>query len=253
MDRSHDYNHLAARWGRVARRSGLALRSIAETDSHPVTALVSPALGRTGGIYLSAGIHGDEPAAPQALLAWAEKHADGLAALPLLLLPCLNPWGLGHNRRSDAAGRDLNRDWHRGCHPTIRAVRHLTARRRFSIALCLHEDYDAEGLYVYEPRRGSRLWGPHLLDAGTRHLPVDPRAWIEGRKVSRPGLIARRVARAQFRGMGLPEAVWLHLERADRTFTIETPSEAALRDRVACQVAVIEETLRLQAAEGGQR
>ena len=53
-------------------------------------------------IYLSAGIHGDESASTEALLAWAENNSETLQSLQLLIFPCLNPWGLVHNKRGDA-------------------------------------------------------------------------------------------------------------------------------------------------------
>ena len=61
-------------------------------------------------IYISAGIHGDEPAAPLAALKliqenrWPE-HAE------IFLLPCLNPIGFASNKRENTGGIDLNRDY----------------------------------------------------------------------------------------------------------------------------------------------
>ena len=45
--------------------------------------------------------------------------------------------------------------------------------------------------------------------------------------------------------MGYPEAIWLHLYHSLRTFTVETPSEFALEQRVAAHVAVLDEVARL--------
>jgi len=47
-----------------------------------------------------------------------------------------------------------------------------------------------------------------------------------------------------FKKIGLPEAVYLHLHHAKRVFTIETPSEFALDDRVHAHVAMIEQCLQ---------
>ena len=49
---------------------------------------------------------------------------------------------------------------------------------------------------------------------------------------------------AAMKPMGLPEAVYLHLHHSERTFTIETPSEFSLNQRVRAHVAIIEECVR---------
>ena len=192
-------------------------------------------------MYLSAGIHGDEPAGSEGLIAWAEAHGKHLRELPLLILPCLNPWGLTQNTRSNEQGNDLNRSFHRRL-PVIAAVKRLVGRRRFAAAVHLHEDFDGEGLYLYELARGAG-WGEALLDAARATLLIDPRRRID-RWQAKHGLIRRRIARATFERLGLPEALWLFYEHTDRAFTIETPSEIDLERRVAAQVAVLNEIVR---------
>jgi hypothetical protein len=241
--RAHDYRHLIARWRAVARKAGVPLRRLVKEDGYDLFSLRSPALEAEGGIYISAGIHGDEPAATEGLIAWAEKHARRLAKLPLLLLPCLNPWGLVNNRRTNAEGVDLNRGFHLDDEPLVQAVKQLASPYRFAVALMLHEDYDGQGVYLYEVQRVRPYWGEALLAAAQAHLPVDPRLWIDGRKAIQ-GLHRRRVDPRRFAEIGFPEAIWLHLEHAERSLTFETPSEFALERRVAAQVAAIEEAVR---------
>lgn len=146
--RCHDYRHLSARWRAVARESGFASRTLCEASGMKLSYLRSPALADDGGIYLSAGIHGDEPGATEGLLSWATMNRHRLAALPLLIFPCLNPWGLTQNRRTDEHGIDLNRCFHNDRHPTVAAVRRIVGNQRFDAALMLHEDYDGEGVYL---------------------------------------------------------------------------------------------------------
>src|SRR5450755_2985466 len=111
--RAHDYRHLVERWRGVARKSGVPLRRLAKADGCEHFYLRTPALAATGGIYFSAGIHGDEPGSTEALITWAEQQRKKLRDLPLLLLPCLNPWGLVRNVRLNMGGEDLNRSFHR--------------------------------------------------------------------------------------------------------------------------------------------
>jgi len=242
--RAHDYRHLVARWRAVARVAGLPLRRLVSTELHDLYYLRTKALTASGGIYISAGIHGDEPGATEGLIAWAEKNVRQLPHLPLVLLPCLNPWGLANNVRLNEDGLDLNRIFHRDDHPVVSAVKQLVARHQFAAALMLHEDYDGQGLYLYEVERVQPHWGEALLAAARPHIAIDARTRIDRRKATN-GIHRRRIDPKRFARMGYPEAIWFHLKHAARSLTIETPSEFALEQRVAAQVAVIEEAIRL--------
>ena len=242
--RSHDYPHLIARWRAVAAAAGLEMRMLARAGTRDLFTLRSPALEESGGIYISAGIHGDEPAGSEGLIGWAENNVRRLRAMPLLLAPCLNPWGLANNMRVDEHGDDLNRLWHRDDHAVIGPMKRLVAGMRFALALQLHEDYDAQGFYIYEVQRTRPYWGEALLAAAAPHIAIEPRTRIDGR-LAREGLVRRRVDHRRFARMGFPEAIWLHMEHAERTFTIESPSEFAIGQRVRAQVAVIDAAVRM--------
>ena len=239
----HDYRTLAKRWRAVSQASGIALRTIAKADGYPVFCMASPALESRGAIYLSAGIHGDEAGATEGLIAWAEARRKTLATLPVLIFPCINPWGISNNKRSDMAGHDLNRLFHKNQHTTIAAVQKAAQPYHFASALMLHEDYDAEGIYLYEHHTTSHA-GPHLLGAAEREIPRDPRTRIEGRR-AKNGLLSPRLSPAALRKLGHPEAIWLHLQKCGRSITFETPSEFALERRIAAHVAAIETLVAL--------
>ncbi len=239
----HDYRHLVQRWRALAARAGLRMRKLARSGGLDLFALDSPALKAEGGLYISAGIHGDEPAGSEALITWAEENAMRLREMPLLLFPCLNPWGLMNNTRVDGEGRDLNRMFHREDARVIRDIRRVVAGHRFALSLQLHEDYDGQGFYLYELQRTLPYWGEALLAAAGRHIAIEPRTRIDGR-LARAGLIRRRADHRRFQRVGYPEAIWLHMEHSERTFTLESPSEFTLEQRVRAQVAVIDEAAR---------
>jgi protein MpaA len=241
--RVHDYRFLVERWRAVARKAGLKLRPFAQARGHDVFQIVTPALAPAGGMYFSAAIHGDEPASAEALVAWAECHARELARLPLMIFPCLNPHGLVQNTRVNEDGIDLNRVFHTNGSPVVAALKQRLAGYRFACALLLHEDFDGEGIYLYEILRAKPYLGEALLTAANRHIASDPRVKIDGRK-SCGGVIRRRFDAERFNRMGYPEAIYLHLHHAEHALTIETPSEFALEQRVAAHVAVIEECMR---------
>jgi hypothetical protein len=146
--RAHNYPRLIARWRAVAARAGLVMRPFASTGEYKLYTVRSRKLPHTGTFYISAGIHGDEPAAPEALITWAEKNTWLLRRHPFLLVPCLNPWGLVNNSRMDSQGRDLNRVFQNDSVAEIAALKRVMGARQFTLCLTLHEDYDGQGLYI---------------------------------------------------------------------------------------------------------
>src|SRR5215471_7082907 len=152
-NRAHDVPHLLARWKRLARSLRLKTESLCKVGDYEI--LVMERRGDARGLYVSAGIHGDEPGATEGLFRWAVR--GGLEELlsrriPFLIAPCLNPWGIANNRRSNAQGVDLNRQF---LSEKISPIPELRARVKcahYQLALTLHEDYDGQGLYLYEVR-----------------------------------------------------------------------------------------------------
>ena len=222
------------RWLKVCgQKSGLTMGIFADADDYPLVIVESDAIdsGKPS-FYLSAGIHGDEPAPVEALIGWAEENKDRLSALNLLIFPCLNPWGLERNIRFDSKGRDLNRFYNSRKLPRITAQLAMMKGRRFDVAACLHEDYDARGFYLYEIAAAR----PHLGEVICRKLsgimPADSRSTIDGH-AARSGLIRRRIRHDMLPGH--PEAFHLHFHHAARIFTMETPSEHSLVERIRCQ------------------
>lgn len=243
--RVHDYAHLVQRWRKLCRAARLKCEVFSSAGGFELIYARSPRLNETGGkgIYLSAGIHGDEAAGSEALLFWAELHGPILKDLPLLLFPCLNPWGLVRNQRFDGEGRDLNRCYHLDDPPQIKHQKEIVTGCRFSLSLCLHEDYDAQGVYLYEVKERRTALGQELLAAAGYYVPVDLRKTIEGRRADQ-GLIARRTKNLKGAAL-MSEALFLALSHSDRTFTIETPSEYDLSARVQAHVAVIQRAIEL--------
>ena len=107
----HNYSYLMRRWRALCKKAGLEFSRIGEADGYPCYEICSPVLSKDDGVYLSTGIHGDEAGAVLGLLQWAENNVDLLSSLPLLIYPCLNPWGLENNLRYNSHGQDLNRMW----------------------------------------------------------------------------------------------------------------------------------------------
>jgi len=187
-------------------------------------------------VYLSAGIHGDEPAPVEALIRWAEGNLGKFASWNWTIFPCLNPWGLERNFRFDAEGRDLNRWYHSRKVPQIAAQCAVMRGDSYDVAVSLHEDYDARGFYLYEIASERPHWGECLRDSVAKVMPPDERKRIDGHP-AKSGVIRRRVTPTLMKGH--PEAFLLHFKHSRRTFTLETPSEQSLASRVCLQKAFL--------------
>lgn len=235
----HDFERLSSAWQALVRAKGWEQTVIGEAQGHPVFAIQNrrSAAGEDGGIYVSAGVHGDECAPPWALLQWAESSPSLLEELPFLFVPCFNPVGLIENTRHDGDKVDLNRNFQNRELPLIAAWQDLLEGRRFSMALNLHEDYDATGIYLYEISDGGSP-GDSFLSACQDLIPRETAASVDGSDFEN-GLLSHDADEADLRsiveedlGGGMPEAIYLYLNHSGNSFTFETPSEMELRQRI---------------------
>ena len=192
-------------------------------------------------IYLSAGIHGDEPAGPLAMLQLLMEN-PWPDYLDLWLCPCLNPTGFAQNRRANANGQDLNRQYlHLEAAETRAHIAWLERQPGFDLTLCLHEDWEAHGFYLYElnPDNRPSLAEP-IIEAVRTVCPVDPSELIEERP-ARGGIIRPSVdprSRPQW-----PESFWLLTHKTRQSYTLEAPSDFPLATRVNALVAAVKAAL----------
>jgi predicted deacylase len=145
------YEELVGAWRGLRRTHGLRIREVACVGA-PRTLLVVERGGEAQPtIALSAGMHGDEPAAPWALLSLVEDRLldDRFA---YRIWPCINPSGYAAHTRENAEGDDVNRSFSRGgTTPESRAIITANRDRRFTMSIDLHEDFEAIGFYGFEP------------------------------------------------------------------------------------------------------
>lgn len=146
----HSYNDLEKRWKALRARDDLSVREVACIGA-PRTLLCAEVGEQTKpAIALASGVHGDEPAAPWALLALVE-NGDLHAGYAYRIWPCTNPSGYALGTRESADGVDINRSFGRGGQtPEARAIITANRNRKFPLSLDLHEDTDADGFYCYE-------------------------------------------------------------------------------------------------------
>ncbi|MEK9773501.1 MAG: M14 family metallocarboxypeptidase [Opitutae bacterium] len=219
------------------------MSTVLKVDGSFVHEIRSPAFPDEGGIYLSAGIHGDEVAGVEGLTRWAEAEVRRIRKLPLLIFPCLNPWGFAQNSRLSKEGHDLNRLWGGSLNSLTTAIQLRIGGMRFRASINLHEDYEAGGAYLYELSRpgGPLEIGERILRGVEELIPRDTRALIDGRKAIN-GIIRPRPR--NFEPDRLPEALLLSRKHTDLSFTLETPSEFDLKIRAMAHERMIREALR---------
>jgi hypothetical protein len=192
-------------------------------------------------IYLSTGIHGDEPAGPLAVRRLLQDDAWPHGA-DLWLCPCLNPAGITANRRENSDGVDLNREYLKPqAKETIAHIGWLERQPALDLCLCLHEDWESHGFYVYELNPDNR---PSVAEFIVKRVaevcPIDLSESIEGRPakdgIIRPNLDPR--SRPQW-----PEAFYLITHKTRLSYTLEAPSDFPLPARVNALVAGVQAAL----------
>jgi murein peptide amidase A len=192
-------------------------------------------------VYLSAGIHGDEPAGPLAVLELLQQN-NWPAGAEIYVLPCLNPVGCATNRRENGQGIDLNRDYLNPQAAEVRAqVAWLERQPPFDLTLCLHEDWEAHGFYVYELNpEGNASRAAAMVAAVAAVCPIDRSALIEGRPAQN-GVI-RAELDPTMRPLW-PEAFWLLQHKTRLSYTPEAPSDFPLQMRVNALVTAVQAAL----------
>ena len=193
-------------------------------------------------IYLSTGIHGDEPAGPLAGLRLLQEN-KWPANAKLWFCPCLNPMGFVLNRRENDRGVDLNRQYrHLEAAETRAHIAWLERQPRFDVYLCLHEDWESHGFYLYEQNPdGKPSLAETIVGAVQKVCPIDPSEMIEDRPaqngIIRPNLDPR--TRPQW-----AEAFYLIMHKSRLGYTLEAPSDFPLATRVDALVTGVNAAMK---------
>lgn len=229
------------RLARAGRTAGFLVETFGWSDSYPMLGMTRSSNHPNASehqLYFSAGIHGDEPAGPQALLELLEEDA-----LPrrhnYAICPLLNPAGMVRSTRENAKGIDLNRDYrHFVSEETSAHAAWLERKvRPITQALLLHEDWESQGFYLYELNFTN---GPghseQILQAVRPHLPIETAEIIDGR-IARHGII--RPESLPKIEEGDPEAIYLYKRNGGLSYTLETPSAQDFTNRVKALKAAV--------------
>ncbi len=221
----------------AAEASGFFRTVLAELTAGPLIAWERP--GNGPHIYLSAGIHGDEPAGPLAVLSLL--HSGFFTSdFHWSLCPALNPYGLAAGVRENDRGADLNRDyWLRETPEVTAHTLWLDTIATPDLVVSLHEDWETSGFYFYEinlgeddPQRAQRI-----LESVSPWFRAEPGPEIDGHEVREDGWIYH--AAEPDLPEGWPEAIYLAEKGCPISFTLETPSRAPIGQRIAAHAAAV--------------
>jgi predicted deacylase len=187
---------------------------------------------------MSAGIHGDEPSGPLAVLRLLQENR--WPETNVWLIPCLNPAGFRRNTRENAQGVDLNRDYRHSQSAEVSAhIDWLKSQPKFDLNLILHEDWESNGFYVYElnPRKKRSLAEP-MVEAVRELCPIETANLVDNWPCN-AGIIRPAVdpmERPQW-----AEPVYLVVNKTIQSYTLETPSDFALDLRVRAHLRAVGE------------
>ena len=222
----------------AAKKAGFKVGHFGEIHGHPLLASTKRTPGPRPRVYFSGGIHGDEPAPPWASLRLVEEgFFDDRCTW--FICPLLNPTSFIARTRENHALVDLNRDYKSLQTVEVRAhVAWLERQPNFDLIICVHEDWEAQGFYLYELNPDNQPTLANAMIGSARAIcPIDPAAVIDGRPVSEPGII-RPISDPLLRETW-PEAIYLRHYHSTLDYTIETPSALPLEQRIATHCAVL--------------
>lgn len=232
---------LRRHWGRLVAAAGGRIDDVSIGTDSLLVADIGDACAPT--VLLSAGIHGDEPAAVVAL---ASLVADGLLdrRYAYRILPCINPSGFRSGTRFNAQGSDVNRSFAGdGSTREAQACIGVTAKRRFVLSIDLHEDAEASGFYAYDLKHQSRRapGSPIVAALDRAALPVQALTAdfdlgydgpIAGRAELDRGRVTSSFEQLAAGFAGWPFAMYLLASHTENALIFETPQNDRFDRRV---------------------
>jgi hypothetical protein len=218
--------------------------------SYPIIGLSKKMPSRAPRILIAAGIHGDEPSGPHAVLSLLETFPHEwpeLSPYHVEIVPLINPTGFDRRQRTNWQGIDLNRSFGSASPPLeIRSLMNDYRRRKIDLFVDFHEDVDTPGFYLYELSPvESESFGAHIITVLRKNsLPVNASEIIEGMPAIN-GLILRTSRSVpRFFRKGAPQGLYMKKLGTVRTLTFETPTALPLEQRVSMHLLSLRTTLK---------
>jgi hypothetical protein len=199
-------------------------------------------------VLVLAGFHGNETAGVEYVLALIERlrSAPGSDTLyDLDIIPMANPWGWVHDRPYTHGGVDIADDFNRFDSKEARIIRRFLRDKRYDLVLDLREDPRATGFYLKQYAIGQIETSVRIIDRlRTAGYPIedDPDGFLPKPKngiFDMPwwSLAVMRSVRQ------LTMAGYIRQNVSSRVFSVVTPANLPLADRIVMQRVAAEELL----------
>jgi hypothetical protein len=255
-----DWLYFHARQDKVARslpelgamlgQTGIGLQALGQvsygTSSLPLWVLRKPALNPAAKtICLMAGLHGNEPAGVQALVALLQDMQVRPAAFAThryVVVPLANPWGWAHDLRHNGDNRDAARQFVSGSAQEATLLKKLFTAERCDLLVDLHEDRFHDGFYLLA--YGESDWAGVEKTLRT----IETGTGVHRASVGDAGVL--QFAPANFSGIVRTTApLWARMNGAAHAFIVETHDGLPLTQRVVIHRLAIEGLSRLLTPE----
>jgi len=182
-------------------------------------------------VFFSAGIHGDEPSGPLAVLSFLKQGGTD-DKFSWIIAPVLNPAGLRRGTRENAEGIDMNRDFLQCKSIECQGITEWWEDfdSTIDLHLSLHEDWEATGFYFYAINSGPMTCvAEEIRDQMEKHLPMECSELVDDHPVSKPGLIVHECSADE--PDGWPEAIYLCKKFPLLSYTLEAPGCLSIPER----------------------
>lgn len=234
-----DWADFISGWKKLAQARGFQIEVMLERDGLEILGCNRESANENAPwIYTSSGVHGDEPAGPQALMRLLEEDFFDDRA-NWLVCPVLNPTGLVAGTRTNKDGDDLNRDYKTKKTPEVQGhLKWLDQQPNAVLFLSLHEDWESTGFYYYEINL--EVEGPsyeEFVAAAAPFFPPEPEPVIDDHETRKKGWIYHEDKPDVEDGW--PEAIYLAKKNCTLSFTFEMPSSKGLEARIECHKALV--------------
>lgn len=191
-------------------------------------------------VLLSAGIHGDEPAGPEAVM---EAIESGLLKkwvhkFNFSILPCINPSGFDLGTRENEKCVDINRSFDNYKVDESLSVKKFLGKKRFDLFIEFHEDWEYDGYYLYEPSKNEKFGEKIIASMGK--LPVY-NGIADGRKVINGIVKIGPLKSHEIESKVM--ALYVYKNNADHVITSETPSKLNMESRIKMHLIALEVAL----------
>jgi hypothetical protein len=193
------------------------------------------------------GIHGNEPAGVQALLALLQDmqaRPAAFAAHRYVIVPLANPWGWARDLRHNGDNRDAARQFVDGSAQEATLLKKLFAAEHCDLLVDLHEDRFHDGFYLLAYGESDMAGVKNTLQAIETATGV--------RRASRGNHGVIEFLPAEFESIFLTTPpLWARMNGVPHAFIVETHDGLPLAQRVAIHRLAIEGLSRLLTLETG--